>query len=75
MEGNSVKAIQNQLNEIAVHYPAIPKLTVDGIYGPKTENSVKIFQGIFDLPTTGIVNSATWYSISRVYVGVTGIAN
>ncbi|WP_055070220.1 peptidoglycan-binding domain-containing protein [Clostridium massiliamazoniense] len=75
MEGNSVKAIQNQLNEIAVHYPAIPKLTVDGIYGPKTENSVKIFQGIFDLPNTGIVNSATWYSISRVYVGVTGIAN
>lgn len=75
MEGSNVRTIQSQLNVIGDSYPAIPQLAEDGIYGPKTENSVQIFQGIFDLPTTGIVNSATWYSISRVFVGVTNISN
>lgn len=71
--GKSVKTIQTQLNRIAENYPAIPKLAVDGIYGPKTENSVEIFQGIFNCPKTGIVNKGTWYTISRVYTGVTQI--
>lgn len=69
--GQNVEIIQNQLNRISENYPTIPKLEVDGIYGPKTEESVREFQEIFDLPTTGIVNKATWYSISRVFVGVT----
>lgn len=75
MEGEDVKTIQSQLNVIAKSYPLIPVLAEDGIFGPETQNSVKVFQNIFDLPETGIVNSATWYSISRVYVGVTNIAN
>ena len=69
--GNNVKIIQTQLNRISESYPTISKLEVDGIYGPKTEAAVRTFQGIFDVPTTGIVNKATWYSISRVFVGVT----
>lgn len=75
MEGEDVKTIQTQLNTIAISYPLIPTLATDGIFGPLTQNSVKVFQSIFDLPETGIVNMATWYSISRVYVGVTNIAN
>lgn len=75
MEGEAVKTIQSQLNTIANSYPLIPTLATDGIFGPLTQNSVKVFQSIFDLPETGIVNNATWYSISRVYVGVTNIAN
>ena len=35
---------------------------------------VKIFQQTFNLPVTGIVDYATWYKISAVYVGVTKIA-
>ncbi|MGL5067229.1 MAG: peptidoglycan-binding protein [Sarcina sp.] len=69
--GENVKIIQQQLNGISENYPAIAKLSEDGIFGPKTEASVKSFQEVFDLPTTGIVNRATWYSISRVFVGVT----
>ena len=69
--GSNVEIIQNQLNRISQNYPVIGRLEVDGIYGPKTEEAVKVFQGIFDVPTTGIVNKATWYSISRVFVGVT----
>jgi peptidoglycan hydrolase-like protein with peptidoglycan-binding domain len=72
--GESVRIIQEQINKIATAYPAIPKLTVDGIYGPKTANSVKIFQNIFTLPETGIVDRATWYKISQIYVGVSKLA-
>ena len=46
---------------------------VDGIYGTKTRESVRKFQEIFDLPVTGVVNFATWYEISRIYVAVSKI--
>ena len=72
--GPEVRAIQGQLNRIARNYPLIPKLAEDGKYGPKTAQSVKIFQQIFTLPQTGVVDYATWYKISDVYVGVTKLA-
>ena len=52
----------------------IPKTAVDGVYGSKTQDAVKVFQGVFNLPQTGVVDYATWYKISDVYVGVTRIA-
>jgi peptidoglycan hydrolase-like protein with peptidoglycan-binding domain len=72
--GEPVRTVQEFLNRIAQAYPLIPKLAVDGIFGSSTEESVKVFQGIFNLPQTGIVDYATWYKISDVYVGVTRIA-
>ena len=39
-----------------------------------TADAVKVFQQIFTLPQTGVVDYATWYKISDVYVGVTRIA-
>ncbi len=72
--GESVRQIQEQLNAIAKVYSVIPKIAVDGIYGPKTAAAVKSFQKIFGLPVTGIVDLATWYKISAIYVAVTRIA-
>lgn len=72
--GDNVRMIQEQLNAISKVYTAIPPLAVDGVYGPKTAASVKAFQQIFDLPANGIVDRATWYKISLIYVGVTRIA-
>lgn len=72
--GDSVRIIQEQINKIASAYPAIPKLAVDGIYGPKTAASIKSFQNIFSLPATGVVDRATWYKISQIYVGVSKMA-
>ncbi len=72
--GSPVRTIQSQLNTIANSFPLIPKLAVDGVYGSATENSVKIFQQIFSLPVTGVVDYATWYKISAIFVGVTKIA-
>ena len=72
--GDKVRQLQAQLNRIARNYPAIPSVTPDGIYGPATAEAVRVFQGIFNLPQTGITDYATWYEISDIYVGVTRIA-
>ena len=72
--GTEVETIQEQLNRIAQNYPLIPKSAVDGVYGSKTSEAVKVFQSVFNLPQTGVVDYATWYKISDVYVGVTRIA-
>ena len=72
--GEEVRTVQRQLNRISDNYPAIPKLSLDGIYGEKTANSVRIFQEIFDLPVSGTVNFTTWYRLSDIYNAVTGIA-
>ncbi len=72
--GAGVRTIQEQLNAISNNYPAIPKLAVDGIFGPNTRTAVTTFQRIFNLPQTGVVDFATWYSISNIYVAVTRLA-
>lgn len=71
--GEPVITIQEQLNRIAQNYPAIPTVTVDGIYGSATAESVRVFQSIFNLPVSGIVDFPTWYKISQIYVGVSKI--
>ena len=72
--GTKVRQMQEQLNRIARNYPLIPTVTADGVYGPATAESVRVFQSVFDLPETGIVDFATWYTISDIYVGVPRIA-
>ena len=72
--GAKVRQMQEQLNVIAGAYPAMPKITADGIYGPATENAVREFQSVFGLPVTGKVDYPTWYKISEIYVGVSRIA-
>ena len=69
-----MRTIQEQLNRIAQNYPLIPKLPQDGQYTDKVAESVKVFQGVFSLPQTGVVDYATWYKISAIYTGVTKIA-
>lgn len=71
--GEPVITIQEQLNRIAQNYPAIPTVTVDGIFGSATTESVRAFQSIFNLPVSGIVDFPTWYKISQIYVGVSKI--
>ncbi|MDY2814065.1 MAG: peptidoglycan-binding protein [Dorea sp.] len=72
--GNKVRQMQEQLNVIAGAYPAIPKITADGIYGPATAEAVRVFQSVFGLPQTGTVDYRTWFKISEIYVGVSRIA-
>ena len=71
--GQKVTQIQEQLDAIATIYTAIPHLTPDGIFGEATAAAVREFQSIFGLPVTGVIDFATWYRISHIYVGVSGI--
>ena len=69
-----VQIIQNQLNFIRGSYPAIKKIAkTDGFFGTDTVQAVKTFQNIFSIPATGIVDFATWYRISNIYVSVMGM--
>lgn len=72
--GDKVRQLQEQINVIAGSYPAIPKVTVDGIYGPATAAAIRKIQSVFGLPQTGITDYSTWYKVSEIYVGVSRIA-
>lgn len=72
--GDKVRQLQEQLDAISSVYTAIPDISPDGIYGPATAEAVRKFQSIFGLPQTGVVDFATWYKISHIYVGITRIA-
>lgn len=72
--GSKVRQMQEQLDRISRSYPALPSVTADGIYGESTRQAVEDFQRVFGLPVTGIVDYATWYKISEIYVAVTRIA-
>lgn len=72
--GDKVRQMQEQINVIASAYPAVPRVTVDGIYGPGTAEAVRVIQSVFGLPVTGDTDYKTWYKISEIYVGVSRIA-
>lgn len=73
--GPNVVVIQVELNRISQAYPAIPKIeNVDGIFGSRTESSVRAFQEIFNLTPDGIVGKATWYALVRLYTAVTRLS-
>ncbi|MCI5700334.1 MAG: peptidoglycan-binding protein [Lachnospiraceae bacterium] len=73
--GLKVRQIQEQLNTIRGAYPAIPEIPVtDGIYGEYTQEAVRVFQSVFGLPVSGIVDYRTWYKIQEIYVAVSRIA-
>ena len=72
--GPDVVQMQVMLNRIGQNYPAIPRVTADGIFGQQTENAVRAFQRIFNLTEDGIVGKSSWYQMVRLYVGVTRLA-
>ena len=73
--GPNVVVVQTSLNRISQNYPAIPKIpAVDGIYGSRTEASIRAFQRIFGLTPDGIVGPATWYELVRLYTGVNSLS-
>ncbi|MDE7400302.1 MAG: peptidoglycan-binding protein [Oscillospiraceae bacterium] len=73
--GNEVRTIQVELNRIRQNYPAIPRIVpANGIFGESTTQAVMIFQEVFGLPVTGIVNKSTWYQIKYIFTAVKGLS-
>ena len=68
LEGEDVRALQEYLNFISDTYTSIPKLTVDGVFGPGTAAAVSEFKNIFDIPgDPERVSVQTWDAITNVY--------
>jgi peptidoglycan hydrolase-like protein with peptidoglycan-binding domain len=63
----TVFMLQSLIATLAMHYINIPRITVDGYFGPDTEIAVKVLQKVVGLPETGIVDDKTWDCMAKVY--------
>ncbi|MCL2433486.1 MAG: peptidoglycan-binding protein [Clostridia bacterium] len=61
--GNNVRVLQEALNRLSIKFPAIPKLTPDGAFGPITRSAVVAAQRALGLVTDGIVGPITWNAV------------
>ena len=68
--GDKVRLLQYMLSVLSNYIPAIPPVSVDGIYGPQTRAAVLAVQGRFGLPETGVVDATTWNMIYNQYSGI-----
>ena len=62
------------LNILSEFIPEVPEVTVDGIYGPKTEEAVRAAQGWLELPQNGVTDDKTWEEIYDQFAGIETIA-
>lgn len=68
IEGNDVRVLQEYLNYISQSYPDIPRVNVDGVFGPSTAEQVRQFKLLFDIPgTQDRVNAPAWNAIASIY--------
>ncbi len=66
--GEDVRILQEYLNFIANSYTSIPKVTVDGDFGPATAAALREFKRIFEIPgDPERVSVQTWNAITSVY--------
>lgn len=68
IEGNDVRVLQEYLNFISTSYPEIPRVNVDGVFGPSTAEQVRAFKALFDIPgAPNRVNAPAWDAIASIY--------
>ena len=65
--GDDVFDLQRYINRIAEDFPAVPKLSEDGVFGDATQEAVFVIQEGGGLPVTGVVDVSTWELIARIY--------
>lgn len=67
-KGANVSIMQSYLNGIKNEmYPELPRLAVDGIFGPDTKTAVVAYQALAGLKADGIIGEDTWQSIIADY--------
>ncbi len=67
MSGIPVTTVQYYLSIIAYFNNVLEPVPRSGTFGPETVEAVERFQRFYGLPVTGIVDTATWNTISRIY--------
>ena len=66
-ESETVRLLQEYLNDIAAFFPQIPTVNPTGYFGPQTQASVIAFQNFRGLEPSGTVGAATWNEITDLY--------
>lgn len=57
-------------------FPGYPRIPLeDGVFDPATQEAVRVFQQVFNMPVTGVVDKATWYRIKEIYTSVKKLAD
>lgn len=64
--GDSVRCVQSYLSALG---GIVPKVTIDGQYGPATTGSVRSFQRLARLTEDGKVGPATWSALVMAFNG------
>ncbi|MBE6543260.1 MAG: peptidoglycan-binding protein [Ruminococcaceae bacterium] len=65
----AVREIQKYLLALARQGMEVPRLRIDGVYGPETAEGVRIFQALMGIPVTGVVDLITWNILYSEYEG------
>ncbi len=66
VRGDDVTELQTLLNRAAEAHSFIPRVTVDGAFGPETEAAVRAVQREQGLEVNGIVGAITWDRIVKL---------
>ncbi|MBQ8447492.1 MAG: peptidoglycan-binding protein [Clostridia bacterium] len=66
-EGEDVSRVQEFLAAIAAVYTEVPVPPQSGVYDTATQNAVRIFQGLFAVPQSGVVGPVTWLLLAEKY--------
>lgn len=69
--GNPVASLQTMLRQLGVHYPFLPIIAIDGIFGEETLEAVMLFQRELFPPVTGVVDLEVWSAIREEYTSKT----
>lgn len=65
--GDAVRLIQERLNFIADFYDNVPKINVDGFFGPQTVEALNAFLTDSGLSSNGFVGPVAWDLIEDIY--------
>ena len=65
--GKVVEQLQTFINTIAQYNPSVPRVTVDGVFGPGTQEAVRAIQQLTGQNPTGAVGPLTWNAIVNLY--------
>lgn len=62
-----MRTVQYYLAVIGYFIPGLETVTIDGYYGPETEEAIRMFQSYYELPVSGRIDRQTWNRMVRVY--------
>ena len=72
--GPDVALVQRWLDGLRDKWTVLPKLSVDGKYGAKTAEAVKLFQALNNVKEDGKVGPVTWSDLCAAYADYHGSA-